>query len=311
MLWIIPKYIFLKGKIYLLFEYINYVFGKIINWRKTLFEIIFCIILLLIIIYDHSDIKLYLILLFSTYKFWPFLVRNIFRNFKKAKEIDISTTEVLEKYKLNKSFEGSLAKSYIIQKADDSLEISIKNEKQKKRTILALYAIKTFEEKIKDFKTTQAFTYLWIFKVIFIFIFSVGYFWLLNYILFLIDPSLFVYNGETPAFDFLYYTFKTITFGDIDLVIPNSVISRSLEIISFIIFGIAILTYLLTIILSFKQESVKQKLHYSTELCKAEAEIVENYLTQELKSDFQTGIKEIENIQESMRKIRDIINRIL
>jgi hypothetical protein len=308
--WSLPKQIFLKGKIYLLFEYINYLFGKIINWRKTLFEITLGIITLFIIIFDNSNFKLYLILIFSTYKFWPFLFRNIFRNFKKTSEIDISTVEVIEKYKSNKSFEKSLAKAYIIQKEDESLEITIRNEKQKKRTILALYAIRTFEEKIKDFKTTHAFTYLWLFKIIFIFAFSIVYFWMLNYFLFLIHPDSFIYKGQIPAFDFLYYTFKTITFGDIELVIPNSVFSRSIEIISFLIFGIAILTYLLTFIISFKQESLKQKLHYSTELCKVEAEIVENYLTNELKSDFETGLREYENIQDSLRKIKDIINRI-
>lgn len=309
--WILPKQIFLKGKIYLLFEYINYVFGKIINWKKTLLEITCGIILLFIIIFDNSNFKLYLIIIFSTYKFWPFLFRNIFRNFKKSSDIDISTIEAMENYKSNKSFEKSLAKAYIIQKDDESLEISTRNEKQKKRTILALYAIRTFEEKIKDFKTTQAFTYLWLFKIIFIFVFSIGYFWIINYFLFLIQPDSFTYNGKTPAFDFLYYTFKTITFGDIELINPNSIISRSIEIISFIIFSIAILTYLLTIIISFKQESLKQKLHYSTELCKVEAEIVESYLTNELKSDFETGLNEYANIKDSLKKIRDIIDRIL
>lgn len=306
--WTFPKNIFLKGKIYLLFEYINYIFGKIINWKKTLIEIALFILSFTIIIYDNTDFKYYLILLLLTYKYWPFLFRNIFKNFKKSKEIDNTTIETLEKYKANKSFEKSLAKSYIVQKEDDSLDISLRQEK--KRTILTLYAITTFEEKIRDFKTTQAFTYLWIFKVIFIFLLSICYFWILNYTIFLIQPEAFIYNGEHPAFDFLYYTFKTITFGDINLVTPNSVISRSIEILSFLIFGIVILIYLFTFIISFKQESLKQKLYYSTEFCKVEKEIVENYLVQELKSDFVTGVQELTNIQDSMRKIKKIIDSI-
>ena len=36
-----------------------------------------------------------------------------------------------------------------------------------------------------------------------------------------------------PKFDFFYYTLKTITFGDIELIKPQSVLARINEISSF------------------------------------------------------------------------------
>ncbi|WP_429380487.1 hypothetical protein [Mucilaginibacter sp. UYCu711] len=211
----------------------------------------------------------------------------------------------------NDTDESFVIKSYINQQGDDKLEVEIKKDKQITRSILAVTAFEIIAEKLNGFKTKQSYLLSSIIGAFWFLILSIVSFWFLNYQLYKVDPSNFNYNGNTPGFDFFYYTFKTITFGDIELVKPISIIARIVELSSFLIVGILFLVVIISVIFSMKQEQLQQDVKLTTELINCEKRILSKYFQNEFGVELTKAVSEMKNIDTSIKNLQNIIDKIL
>src|SRR5690606_34572227 len=161
----------------------------------------------------------------------------------------------------NRNFENSFViKSIVIQQTDEKLELTEKKQVQLKRLLMANFAIEQLKKRLAGYRGRAAYLVSWLFGAFTFLVLSIIYFWFLNYQLYLIDNLNFNYTGTVPIFDYLYYTLKTITFGDIELVKPVSVLARIIETTSFFTIGIFLLVILISVFLSVKQDKVNENL---------------------------------------------------
>ncbi|MGF7080544.1 hypothetical protein ABIB50_002898 [Mucilaginibacter sp. UYCu711] len=310
--WFIPKTILNKGKIYLFGNYISSVFSKFYHYKRSLFHFSLILIALIIYIGVNNELSRWAVIIVWTY----FYIFYIYETLRESFSTPTLFGEIIEKklkefIQRNDTDESFVIKSYINQQGDDKLEVEIKKDKQITRSILAVTAFEIIAEKLNGFKTKQSYLLSSIIGAFWFLILSIVSFWFLNYQLYKVDPSNFNYNGNTPGFDFFYYTFKTITFGDIELVKPISIIARIVELSSFLIVGILFLVVIISVIFSMKQEQLQQDVKLTTELINCEKRILSKYFQNEFGVELTKAVSEMKNIDTSIKNLQNIIDKIL
>ena len=222
-----------------------------------------------------------------------------------------SVEERVKQFIENKAPAKSLViSSFIVQKEDEKLALEERREKQIRRTVLANYALELLSKRLNGYRGRQAYIVSWIFGALVFLFSSILFFWFLNFQLYKIDSTNFTYSGQYPIFDFLYYTLKTITYGDIDLVKPISVLSRISETSSFFIIGIFILVIVVSIFLSLKQDKMNENVRLTTEMFENENLTLSKYMQDEFGMEIKVAMRDIKNIDESLKNLKGFIDRI-
>jgi hypothetical protein len=290
MFWFLPKTILSVGKIYLFGNYLNLILLTSINenWVRILAITTF------------------------TYFYSVYLFKFLVKSFKEPTLFGNIIGEYLEKSILSRNVENSfLIKSIIVQKSDDELELAEKKNVQLERLLMANFAIELFKKKLSGYRGRVAYIVSWLFGSIAFLIGSIIFFWFINFQLYKIDSASFLYKGHFPVFDYLYYTLKTITYGDIDLIKPVSVLARCIETISFFTIGVFILVIVISVFLSMKQDKVNENVKLTVEYFDSENVILTNYMENELGVQLKFALKEIRNIDDSFKNLKSIIEKIL
>lgn len=309
--WFIPKTILSVGKVYLLGTYLNWIFSKLSNIKLFAFNVFFLIFSFIFLITINENWTRWLCLICLSYFYLIYLYKFLIKSFKQPTLFGAEIDEVFEKLIDDKSAENSLViKSYIIQKEDDKIDQYLLKEVRIKRMIMANYAIELLSKRLNGYRGRQAYLISWIFGAFMFLLSSIIFFWFINFQLYKIDSTNFQYIGTFPSFDFLYYTLKTITFGDIELVKPSSVLSRISEISSFFTIGIFMLVIVISIFLSMKQDKVNENVKLTTELMNSESLTLVKYMQDEFGMEIKTAFNEIKNIDDSIKKLKDIIDKI-
>ncbi len=309
--WFIPKSILQYGKIYLFASYINWIYAKfkkpklfIITFSSTIVSII------LLLLVSNKWSRMFFVLCIS-YLYMRYTFSFISRSLKTPKLFGVDIEESIKILSDNKIYtESFIVTSYINQKDDDKLDTLTKRKKQIKRMVISNYAINLFTEKLNSFKGKRAYLVSWLSNSASYLLFSLIFFWILNYQLFKISDSHFIYNGSTEIFDFLYYTLKTITFGGIEIITPVTILARVLEIISFFTIGIFILGLLTSVFLSANQERVNENVKLAVSFIDKESNKTIEFIENEYKINMNEALNEVENINYSLNKIREIIHQI-
>lgn len=310
--WFIPKTILNVGKVYLFGNYLNSIYSKLTNLKLLFFNIFFFIFSLLFLITIQEKWTRWIAIICMSYFYVIYVYKFLRKSFKQPSLFGTEIEESISSLIKNNTTENSLIiKSIIIQKDDEKLEISSRKDVQIKRTLMTNYAIELLTNRLNSYRGRQAYLVSWFIGAIIFLLYSIIFFWFLNIQLFKIDQSNFLYNGTLPSFDFLYYTLKTITFGDIELVKPLSILTRISEISSFFIIGIFILVVFVSVFLSMNQDKVNDNIKLTTELFKTENSILIEFLKNEYGMEIQTAFSEIKNIDLSLKKLKDIIDKIL
>lgn len=308
--WFIPKTILKVGKIYMLGNYFNIVISSFYNLKLSIIHSIILIISFFSLFVLENNFIRYFIMLSFTYFYCFYLFKFISKAFKKptlfGDVVEQKFKGLINRDNKDKSF---LLDKIIIQKDDEKLEIEVRKEKQIKRVLLMNFCIELLKSRLHGYRGKQAYMYSWFFGAFVFLFFSILFFWFLNFQLYKIDYSHFQYNGAYLKFDFLYYTLKTITFGDIELVKPVSIWAKSIEIISFFTIGIFILVIFVSVLLSMKQDRMYENVKLTADLIDFENTIVVNYMKNELGTELNAAKKEIKNIQESFNYLQNIIDR--
>lgn len=246
-----------------------------------------------------------------TYFFTNYLYRLLKKAFTTPSIFGTTLEDAIEKIinRENKS-DSFLLKSYIINKEDEKLELQTRREKQIRRVLIFNFCADLFKQKIIGQKGKQAYIISCLFGSLMFMFYSIIFFSFLNFQLYKLNPENFLYTGQYITFDFFYYTLKTITFGDIEIIKPISIMARILEICCFFIVGIFILVIFLSIILAMKQERLNENVQLTTKLIDSESLTVKNYIETEFGSNLHSLAKEVKNIDESLQNIKSYIDRL-
>ena len=309
--WFIPKSILQYGKIYLFANYLNWIYSKFKSPKLFIVSSSLTIISIILLILVSNKWSRIFFLLCLIYSYSRYTISFISRSMKTPKLFGIDIEESIKSLLDSKIYRESLiVTSYINQKEDNKLDAVTKRKKQINRMVIANYTINLFTEKLNSFKGKRAYLISWLSNSASYLFFSLIFFWILNYQLFKISDTQFIYNGSSEIFDFLYYTLKTITFGGIELIQPVTILARIIEIISFFTVGIFILVILTSVFLSANQDRVNENVKLAISFIDKESTESIQYIENEYKINMEEALKEVENINYSLSKIREIIHQI-
>jgi len=310
--WFIPKTILSIGKVYLFGNYLNSIYSKLTNLKLLAFNIFLFLFSLIFLLTIQEKWTRWIAIISMSYFYVIYVYKFLRKSFKQPSLFGIEIEESINTLIKHNTTENSLIiKSIIIQKSDEKLEKLSRKEVQIKRTLMTNYAIELLTNRLNSYRGKQAYLVSWIFGAMIFLLSSIIFFWFLNIQLFKIDQSNFSYNGTLPSFDFLYYTLKTITFGEIELVKPLSVLARISEISSFFTIGIFILVIVVSVFLSMNQDKVNENIKLTTELFRTENLTLIEFLKNEYGMEINTAFSEIKNIDLSLKKLKEIIDKIL
>ncbi len=308
--WFLPKFILSKGKIYLFSNYLNSIiqFFKKIKKNVSSF-LLFVSVLFLILITDITSIRIIGILVFS-YFYFRYLIRYIRKAFNPPSLFGTDIESVIDGLLL------SPANKTILISSIEGLRVSSNQSEEdvKKKRLERLYLISFFISSFKDnligFNGKKAFIISWIYQLIGFFIITITYYTFANFELYQIDNQNFIITRVPSVFDFFYYTIKTITFGNIDIITPSSVISRILEILSFLTLGIFLLIIVVSIIFTLRQDQLSENVRKATDLCISQNNLIIQYIKDQYQTDLETILQESANIGTSLKSIKQVITKL-
>jgi hypothetical protein len=309
--WFIPKTVLSIGKVYLFGSYLSSIFATLTNFKLFLFNFFLFVFVTILFLTINTNWIRWISILTASYFYLSFLFRFLRKAFKVpalfGEIIEEWIKKFIEKEPLGKSI---LISSFIVQKDDEKLELEARRETQIRRTVLANYALDLISKRLNGYRGRQAYIVSWIFGSLVFLFSSIIFFWFINFQLYKINVGNFIYNGIYPTFDFLYYTLKTITFGDIELIKPISVVSRISETSSFFIIGIFMLVVVVSIILSLKQDKMNENVRLTTELFEQENLTLSKYMQDEFGMEISAATKNVNNIDELLNNLKSFIDNL-
>ena len=340
--WFLPKVILSKGKIYLFGKYINYLFKKMTNLRLTIINYtLFIVTLLLLLLLDNDYLSIFSTLVGSyfyiryLYKYIASTFRptylfgeNLQNWFKKIIETKEESNKKLIEFVLTKTessntkvVDVSEMKVTLVEEESlnpeekqqvEALQQAINNDESKKLTRLVMlnYCLKYLSGNLNNFKGQKAFLLSWLLQLFYYIFISVVYFTFINYQLYNLDSNHFNVITDPNIFDFFYYSFKTITFNNIDSITPSSVMSKSFELFSFLTVGVFLFVVIVSVFFSLNQQKIKDNVRLATEICDAQNKLLIEHVKSEFGTDIETAKKEITEIGSSLQKLKDLLDKI-
>jgi hypothetical protein len=309
--WFLPKTILSVGKVYLFGSYLSSIFSRLANFKIFVFNVFLFLFSFILLTTVGSNWTRWLAIISMSYFYLAYIYKFLRSSFKQPAIFGADIEEKIKSFVDNKSPEKSLViTSFIIQKEDEKLQITERRETQIRRTVLANYALELLTKRLNGYRGRQAYIVSWIFGALIFLITSIIFFWFLNFQLYKIDNLNFTYKGTFPSFDFLYYTLKSITFGDIELIKPVSVLARISETTAFLTIGIFALVIVVSIFLSLKQDKMNENVKLTTDMFNSENLTLTKYMQDEFGMEIKTAMGEIKNIDNSLKNLKNFIDKI-
>lgn len=309
--WFIPKTVLSKGKMYLFLRYVNYIFNLFTKFKLTVLHFgLLSFAIFIPIMVDGIWAKYFSIIAF-TYFYIAFIIRYIKNSFRPAQlfgtNVEIFIDELTKKSKNNESW---LITVFVLRHEKPENLTPEKITKGLTRLIMINYALDTVVQRLNSFRGKRAYAIALLYEL-FIFLFSsVLFFWVSNFLLFKINSANFQISGLPNIFDFLYYSIKNIAFSDIDAIKPDSWIAKTLEVGSFFVIGIFVLIIIMSIFFSLKNDKINENVKLTTDLCYEQNRVIKEFAINTYGKDIQTAMAEIANIGDSLKKLKDVIDKI-
>lgn len=310
--WFFPKSILDKGKIYLFFHYVNYVFNRVANFKKTLIHaFLFISIIMLLLLTDNQNIRI-LAMMTMSYFYFRFVYSYLKSSFKPAymfgSSIESSFIEYIEEGEISSiRFVKSITKE---TKTDEKLPEEERKMNKLKNLIMWNFGLNYISKNLNGFKGKKAYVLFWCLQLLYFLFISVLFFTFLNYQLFHANPGNYLVMGMPNLFDFFYYTFKTITFEGIDSIKPSSDVAKIIEIASFLVIGIFILVIAASIIFSLRQDKIKENVDLAVQICDKQNEYIINHVKDEFGVTIQSALKEFTDIKKSVENLKNLIDKL-
>lgn len=115
--------------------------------------------------------------------------------------------------------------------------------------------------------------------------------------------------GE-PGCVFVFYTFKTVTFSDIQNIIPATPLAKIVEMLSFFILGVLILIIVFSIGFSLRQSKIDEDTRLIKQFCDDKSNLIRSYVKDNYNKDFNQLLKETDSIKNVIKEVRSIYDRV-
>ena len=309
--WFIPKTILAKGKIYLFGHYINYIYLKFKHLRSSIIHFsVFFIVVTLLLLTDDPWVRGIAILSMS-YFYVRFIIGYIKTSFKPAELFGSTFENLLEEVFMEKELKGAKFISMITEATteDKTLSEEEKNMKKLRRLVLWNYGINYMGQTLSSFRGTKAYVISWVLQLSFFILISIIFFTFTNYQLFKTEVSLFVVTDTPNLFEFLYYTIKSITFTGIESIKPNSIITKLVEIASFIVIGVFILIIAASVMFSLRKAKIKENVRLATDICNTQNQLIIRYIETDFDTNISSALEQFSDIKKSLENLKSIINK--
>lgn len=306
--WFIPKAVLRNGKIYLFIKYINAIYRFFTKFKYQLIHIsIFVLTVLLLMISSNYIVKC-LAILAMVYFYTLYVFNYIKKSLQPAQLFGQNVEEVIDGLLLQcKKNESFLITTFITKLEKDDVD---KENKSLKRLIMMNYAIETIADRLNGFRGKRAFLIALFYELVVFLFLSLFLFWFVNYQLFHINSANFQTVGSPNAFDFLYYTIKKITFGDLDYIKPISTIAKIFEILSFFVIGIFVLIIIVSMFFALRNDKISENVKLTTTLCSEQNRVIKEYVVAQYGKDIQTAVSEVQAIGDSLKRLKNIIDNV-
>ena len=308
--WFLPKQILARGKIYLLSNYIGNIIHFIKTFRLSIIKTaIYVLTIFLLLITDSNLMRIVGILVFS-YFYLNYVINYIRKSLNPPKLFGADINKAIENILAAPDKGFTLVTSIEDRKTQENLNPEEIRSKKLEDLIYLNYFITYLRENLSGFSGKKAFLISWMYQLALFLTITVAFYTFVNFELFIISANNFHVVGIPKAFDFLYYTIKTITFSNIDNIQPITVIAKSVEILSFITLGIFSLIFTVSIIYSLRQERFNENIKQAKEFCLIQDKIISDHIKEKYNTDIQTVLNESSNIKDSLIKLKKVIERL-
>ena len=308
--WFLPKFILSKGKIYLFISYLNFVWARIKKLRSFLFHSgLFFFTVFLVLTSDLNGIRIFSIVVFS-YLYFRYVFNYIRSSFHPPELFNSAIESTLIKYLESPAEKNEIVKRFEERSSEKKLSEEEKKHKQLERLIILNYGFDYLGQSLNGIKGKRAFIIAWILQLFLFISISLVYLTFINFELYVIDNDNFSVSIIPNFFHFLYYALKSMTFNNIDFIKPVSVLAICIEIYTFLLFGIFIFVFAISIIFSWKLDRINENIKKATDFCVKQNQMIAQYIEDKYQTDIQTAIREISNIQKSLGELKNIIDRI-
>jgi hypothetical protein len=308
--WFIPKQVLAKGKIYLFSNYVNSVIRFFKTFKSSIIQFfIFVLTLFSLVISDSVIIRIISIIVFAFF-YYRYVFSYIKKSFSPPRLFGTDIDKVIEDIISTPEKGSFLIKTIEGQKALEKLESIEANNKKLEELIYLSSSILNLKENLSGFNGKRAFLISWIYQLVIFLLITLIFYTFVNFELFIINKSHFSTIGHPSLFDFFYYTIKTITFGNIEIIKPISVFARTIEILSFLTLGIFLFIIVISIFFSLKQDKLSENVKKATDLCVFQNKIIADHIKEKYKTDIQTVINESVKIRNSLENLKKVIQKL-
>jgi len=307
----IPKIILSKGKIYLFLKYLTFILNIIRNIRRTVIHFgLFAFSCIILFIFPNPWSSWFAVITF-TYFYFTFLFQYIKQSLSTSTLFGFNIATFLDDLSEgSKENESILVTSIILKNDKDISSVDEIKTRNLKRLIFLYSVLDSINSRLNFFRGKRAFGILLIYEFFLFLLISIFFFWFVNYEIFQIDSTNYQTVGTPSRFEFLYYTFKTLTFSGTDTIKPFSWIAKSIEIFTYLVVTVLFFVVIVSVIFSFRNEIINENIKLTKTICQDQSKIVKEYIGTTYEKDIQTVAIEIANIEESMKQLRDIINKL-
>lgn len=310
--WFFPKNILDKGKIYLFSHYVNYIFTRLANFKRTIIHYSLFIVMIMLLLLTDNQIVRAIAMITMSYFYFRFVYSYLKSSFKPAQmfgsSIEASLVEYIEDGESSSmKFIESITKEI---KEDEKIPEEERKKKKLRTLIMWNFGLNYISKNLNGFKGKKAYVLSWGLQLLYFLLISIIFFTFLNYQLFHINPSNYLVEGTPNLFEFFYYTFKTIPFDGIDSIKPNSELAKIIEIVSFSVIGVFILVIVASVIFSLRQDKIKENVELATQICNKQNQYIIKHVEDEFGVTIQSALKEFADIKKSVDNLKKIIDKL-
>jgi hypothetical protein len=309
--WFIPKFLFQKGKFYLFIGYFNSVISRIRKWRSTILHtLIFIVIAMALSNVPSTPLRIIAVVV-AGYVLLKYNYRYALSSFKPEGLLGIKVVKFLSPEKSSKdkprfdTFER-------LMKTHEKEELSKEEirEKQMSQMVTVYLVIDAFKSNLAASKGGFAFLLYWVSTFLFSIFFTVLMIAFINYQLHLIDPSAFMVDRAVGFGEFVRYTGKCLTYGGIEEIKPMSSIAKGIEGATFFVVGIIYFMIFISFGFSYRSARINEEKEVVVKVLDNQLLEVNDYVAHKFGRGYEEIIQELEDIEESMAKIREIFKKL-
>jgi len=308
--WFIPKFILQNGKFYLFVSYFSMIFRRIRRWKSSLIHFLLIFFVSLFLVSAPNDLIRVLAIFFATY----FLVKYNYKYTKRSiRPVSFFGNDLKAQLGSSKSSEENKFRalesliSGVKKKNLPAEEVEIK-----KLTKIANYhtIFDCIKSNLSSTRGKSAFLIYWLMTFIFSISFSILVVAFINYQIYIIDNDSFLMTHEFGFGEFFRYTAKSLTYGDVDGIKPNSGLTKILEGMTFFVIGVLYLMILIGFGFSVRNSKIEEETELIVTYLDNHLQLTDQFVSLKFNKNLSQVIDEIDVIKQSAQKIRLALNRI-